>query len=69
MEQAIILGGGCLTFIAHAGLTKSPSVFGFIQGEAAPYFTTTYMVFGLVLSPFVTIMAARSLATSRHEPS
>lgn len=68
IERAIILGGGYLTFIAYAGLPKSPDLLGFIQGEAAPYFTPAYIVLGLVISPLVTTLAARLVATLHIKP-
>lgn len=68
-ERAIILGGGYLTFVSHAGMPKSPDVLGFIQSEAAPYFTPAYIVVGLGISPLVTTITARLVAVLRREVS
>ncbi|PZN08828.1 MAG: hypothetical protein DIU69_09490 [Bacillota bacterium] len=69
MERVIILGGGYLTFVSHAGMPKSPDLPGFIQSEAAPYFTPAYLVVGLGISPLVTTVTARLVAVLRREVS
>ncbi|GAB6876653.1 hypothetical protein JCM13210_13800 [Thermaerobacter litoralis] len=66
IERAIILGGGYLTFLADVVRPTSPDVLGFIQAEAAPYFTPTYIIVGLLVSPLVTTLAAALAATFRH---